>query len=439
MKRIVISHHNADLDALASMVAATHLFEDTVAVGGSLVSPPVKRFLALHKDHFPIVSFKNVDPEAVEEVIVVDVRDRRRLKEFKDLLGAASRVVTWDHHPDGEHDIEADENIVEPVGACVTLLVQRLLEKGHEIEPAEATLYLLGIYSDTGRLSFSTTRPIDVEMAAELLKRGASLKVVNRYLRRQYTKEQSELLVSLMSSSHEISVDSVEVAFCTAEAPKFVRGASSVVQQVLELGGHDAVFGVLHFEKNDRVQIIARSRVSYLDVGNVMAKFGGGGHRGAAAATVKDRALDDVVDELKQILRDVPMLPTRVEAMMSTPVHTVDHDEDMSAVLAKFDEWGITGAPVMRDGNLVGVISRRDLERAENADKLELPAGSHMTHEVRTIDYREPVEDTLEMMTAEDIGRLPVTRDGKIVGIITRTDLLRELYMKTRDDSDLEI
>src|SRR5690606_691213 len=146
---------------------------------------------------------------------------------------------------------------------------------------AEATLFLLGIYSDTGRLSFSSTQARDVKVCAALLDLGANLRVVNRFLRRQYSDEQSKLLVECMASLSEESVHEVEFDFVQASAEKFVDGASSVVQQVLEFGGHDAIFGVIEFRKNRRVQVIGRSRVSYVNMGAILSQFGGGGHRGA--------------------------------------------------------------------------------------------------------------------------------------------------------------
>ena len=436
--KVVIPHHNADLDALACVVAATRLYSGCVGVMPSLVSPPVHRYLALHKDHYPLISVNDFDPAEVAEVVVVDVRDRRRLKDFEAIFEKAERVVVYDHHPSSEHDLDADELTVEPLGACVTLLIERLRAAGETISAEEATLFMLGIYADTGRLSFSRTTPRDVEAAAYLLSCGAHLKVVNRYLRRQYDDDQQELLVALMASAEETSVEGVEVAFAEATTASFVRGASSAVEQVLEFGGHDALFGIVRFEKNDRVQVIGRSRVSYVDVGAILSQLGGGGHPGAAAATFKKATIPEVREKLMALLREHPMHPVRVADIMSSPVHFLQHDTTLRETADCFREWVVTGAPVLRDGELCGVISRRDVLKAQKADKLDLPVSSHMTHQVTCVAHDEPIEDTLELMTAEDIGRMPVTKDGEIAGIVTRTDLIRRLYMKQRDDSDLE-
>ncbi len=435
--RVILSHQNSDLDAIASMVAAQRLYDDAVPVVSPSLSPPVHRFLALHKDHFPMMEVSEVDPASVTEAIVVDVRDRRRMKDFAAILDAAPRIVAWDHHPDSEHDVRTDEAWVEPTGACVTLLVSKLRETNVAISATDATLFLLGIYADTGRLSFSTTRPLDFEMAGWLVDRGANLRVVNRFLRRKFTPEQNRLLVALMGSTVEESFQSVEVAFATANEPKVVRGMSAVVEQVLELGGYDAIFGVVHFDKNDRVQVIARSRVSYVDVGAIARDLGGGGHPGAAAFNFKRESVDDVIAKIRAEIESHPFEPTRVSELMTSPVVTVAHDTTLAEAYEKFLDAGISGAPVMRDGEVAGVISRRDIRRAQRSDSADLPVSAYMTHEVLTVDHAEPLEDALRLMTEQDVGRLPIMRDGEMVGVVTRTDLIRSLYMATRDDADL--
>lgn len=435
--KIVVSHSNADLDALACMIAATRLYEGAIAVGGTSLSPPVHRFLALHKDHYPLLAPDEIDPSEVDEVIVVDVRDQRRLKDIKHVLQAGPRIIAWDHHPASDWDVDAAEEYVEPVGACITLLVEQMIADGVDITPDEATLYLLGLYADTGRLSYTTTRSRDLQVAAHLIEQGAQLKVVNRYLRHTLSEEQSSLLVDLMATSREISIDSVEIAIATSTAHKTISGASTVVQQVMELGGHDAMFGVLFFEKNSRVQIIGRSRVSYVDVGELMREFGGGGHRGAGAGSVKNSTLEAVTGRLEELLRAAPLHPTRVHEIMSAPVRYLEHDTSLERAGELLSDWGVTGAPVLRDGDFCGVLSKRDVARAARGDSAHLPVASYMAHQVQCVDADEPIEDALELMTVADVGRMPVMRDGEMVGIVTRTDLIKLLYMKARDDSDL--
>lgn len=431
MKTVIVTHHNADLDALATLIAAATLYEGSIALQGSAISPPVQRYLALHKDHFPLTPFNEVDPLTVERVVVVDVRDRRRLAEYEPMLQNAQEIIVFDHHPASDFDIETPHAFVEPTGSCATMLVERLRDAAQDarITPALATLFLLGIYADTGKLCFDLTTPRDVDAAAYLLRRGANLQIVNRYLAEAFSLEQRQLFIEMMANTHEVSIDAVEVAITRAHAPRFVRGASLVVHHMMNMGGHDALLAVIEFTKDKRVQIIGRSRVPYIDIGALLKTFdGGGGHAGAGAATIKRASAAQVVKQLEALLAQATLRPTRVLDIMSCPVQTIPHD----ATLAQLDEllvrYNISGVPVLREGALCGIISRRDVERARRADALALPVASYMTHEVLSIAPDEPLEDAMSLMTSRDVGRLPVIAHGRLVGITSRSDMLRRLY-----------
>jgi tRNA nucleotidyltransferase (CCA-adding enzyme) len=93
-----------------------------------------------------------------------------------------------------------------------------------------------------------------------------------------------------------------------------------------------------------------------------------------------------------------------------------------------FDRLNISGAPVVTDDRLAGIISRRDLRGAARAGRMHLPVASHMSTEVQTTEPQVPLLRAFEKMVEADIGRLPVVEAGHLVGIITRSDALRLLY-----------
>ena len=358
----------------------------------------------------------------------VDSRKRSRLSEFSEFLEAADRVVVYDHHPASEDDIEADEAYVEPVGACATLLSEHLRRSERSVTEREATLMMLGIYADTGRLSFSSTTARDVEAAGYLMRQGARLPVVNRYLRDQFDLGQRKLLSELMFNDRELDVGAATITVARAELDGYVKGSADVVEHLMEMGGHEAMFAILGFKGGRRIQLIGRSRVPYVDVGEILGEFGGGGHPGAAGATCKDTTVAEVCEQLEQVLAAAEMNPTRVRDLMTSPVETVERDITLGECLELFDHWEISGAPVLKEGRLDGIVSRRDIRRAERQGKLDLPVSSHMSHEPVTVGPDESLEAALEMMTEGNFGRLPVYSGDKMVGIVTRTDILDRLY-----------
>ncbi|HKM14154.1 MAG TPA: CBS domain-containing protein [Candidatus Methanomethylophilaceae archaeon] len=85
----------------------------------------------------------------------------------------------------------------------------------------------------------------------------------------------------------------------------------------------------------------------------------------------------------------------------------------------------LTGLPVIRgsDGKLVGVVSRRDLFRKFEEDQLSLI----MKKDPISVDSKTTISEAAEIFFRERFHRLPVTEDGKLVGIITPTDLLDDV------------
>lgn len=114
--------------------------------------------------------------------------------------------------------------------------------------------------------------------------------------------------------------------------------------------------------------------------------------------------------------------------MMSTPCHTVPHDSHLLDVENEFSIAKISDAPVIREGSVIGVISLRDVRRARRKNDTHQSVASYMSHNVKTIHPDVSILRALEEMIAEDVGRLPVLENDRLVGINTRSDILKVLY-----------
>ena len=89
---------------------------------------------------------------------------------------------------------------------------------------------------------------------------------------------------------------------------------------------------------------------------------------------------------------------------------------------------GYSGMPITdRDGSIVGIITELDLIRALRSNKpLDTTTAEEiMTREVITVDVSASVEEVMEILDTRRIVRVPVTEDGRLVGVISRPDILR--------------
>ncbi|MDD5143304.1 CBS domain-containing protein [Methanoregula sp.] len=114
-----------------------------------------------------------------------------------------------------------------------------------------------------------------------------------------------------------------------------------------------------------------------------------------------------------------------VGSMMSSPVATVGPTVPVSQVITMMYSSKHLGFPVIERDTLVGMITLADINKTSPIDREAMQVRDIMTREIITLPPEAPVIDALRIMSAKDIGRIPVVADGKILGIVTRTDILK--------------
>ncbi len=119
------------------------------------------------------------------------------------------------------------------------------------------------------------------------------------------------------------------------------------------------------------------------------------------------------------------MLPTARD-VMSAPIRSIDPDTTIAAARQAMLRYGHSGLPIVdRSDRLVGIISRRDVEIASHHGFDLMPVQGWMTTKVSTVTPATTLSELEALMVTDDIGRLPVVAEAKLVGIVTRTDVLR--------------
>ncbi len=315
---------------------------------------------------------------------------------------------------------------MENTGAAVTLLVEEIIRKGISLTPVEATVIALGLYADTGSLTYSSTTARDAEAAVALIRRGANLGILRYFLHSPLDKSQLKVLSDILAEPYDLDVNGLHFRLAVLNLGERVDGLSNVVGEAMMLTGKEGFFAL--FGRNNTVTVIGRSWHPLMDVGRIMGQLGGGGHNGAGSATMKDTSLEKAKTLLVEKLRADPPRPVTVSQVMTREVITVPHDMMLDQAARLLEEKGISGAPVFRDGEMKGILSKRDIRKAILDNRSNLPVSSCMSQNVKTAEPALSLLRTFERMSVYNVGRLPVMDGDRLVGIITRNDILDVVY-----------
>jgi CBS domain-containing protein/anti-sigma regulatory factor (Ser/Thr protein kinase) len=156
-----------------------------------------------------------------------------------------------------------------------------------------------------------------------------------------------------------------------------------------------------------------------------------GSERKARAITDSAAGLITRVEELAYELR--------IREVMTPAAKVVTPDLPMAQVLELFRQARISGAPVVANDDLVGIVSIEDLIRSLTRGSLEAPVRDYMTTELITASASDPVVEALKLFDQTQVGRLPVLDEkGKLAGIITKGDITHGLLKELQRDYQAE-
>jgi len=424
--QIIIPHTNTDLDAIGAAVGAQVLYPHAKIVLPGTPNPLAAEFISLHRYNLRVLTARDIDLGSVRRAVVVDTADPARLGSFQPIL-AGLEVHLYDHHPPEPEDLQGSLEVRALVGSTCTLIAELIEEAGAPLTPFQATAMLVGIYSDTGSLSLLGTTDRDARAAAFLLSKGASLQAASRFMEVTLTPAQHALMQQMQSRARWLTVGGARIRLMEADIDEYVGGLALVIHRLQDLQPVPALFVAVRMA--DRVHLVGRSAVPWVETARILGHFGGGGHPAAASAVVKGATVAEVVDRLEQVLQQEVERPLMARDVMSTPVKTITAQKAIREAERLMLRHGHTGLPVVdAAGHLEGVVSLRDVEKARHHGLEHAPVKAVMKSRVVTVSPETGVDEVQELMVEKDIGRVPVVENGNMVGIITRSDLLGLLY-----------
>jgi len=426
---IIVTHISSDFDAFAALIAAKKIYPRAHIILPTSINQNVRRFMAFHEDELPPPrDVASINLKKVTRMIAVDTRIPSRLGPARAALANKGiEVLVYDHHQKTGQDIESRFDYSQDIGATTTLLVGLIRKKNIDISPLEATLFALGIYEDTGSFTYPGTTWHDLEAAAYLLSKGANLYVLNRFHNISLSEDQHKLLENLIDNSEKVMVKGKEILLSHAQVDGYVEGLSVLTRKLSQIEDINTV--ICWARMKGKVYVVARSYDKSVNVSDILDAVGGGGHPQAASAVAGAKDFGTIRKKIITSLEKKIKRPAVASDIMSYPVRFVKENESIQQVDKILKKYGHSGIPIVDvHQKLVGIITRKDIDKAINHGLAHAPVKGFKSHGVITAAPDSTIDHLQSLMIENGIGRIPIVGEDKIIGIVTRKDILRHLH-----------
>jgi tRNA nucleotidyltransferase (CCA-adding enzyme) len=442
--KVILTHEQADMDALASQLGAWLLFPDALPLLPRAINRNGRRYLQTFGDELPYIQHDNLPREDIEVLILVDTQSMITLKG----MSKETQVIVFDHHPLREDlDPDWELHLVE-FGSNASQMIARIREKGINLTAQQATTLALGLYEDTGSFTYGSTTQEDLQAAAFCIEQGADLDIVGQFLYPPLSSGQRALYDRLMKNVQTLLVEDQTILAAKADALDVQDEISSVAHKMRDVLNPDALLLLVSTQQG--IRLVARSTTDQVDVSSIAEEMGGGGHKRAASALIRpDEHLNEVETheflekQFKAMLSDLErhVSPAMtVAGIMSKDPLILTPDTSVEEAHRLMQRYGYEGYPVVANGEVVGLLNRREVDRAINHG-LDLTVESLMSAGKVTIQPDASLEALQNLMGKSGWGQIPVIDqdEGEIVGIVTRTDLLNTLTPQPELPSQREV
>ena len=429
---LILTHEQTDLDGLASMLGAHLLRPEAIALLPRQINRNGKAFLRRYANELPFSDYQALPHESIQSIFLVDTQSLVTLRGMNE----QTNVTVLDHHP-RKVQIHPNWQVeLHLTGACTTILVEKLKEQNITLSPIEATLMLLGIYEDTGSLTYSCTTPADARAVAFLLEQGADLNIASIYLNPPLSNAQQQLYDRLLKDLIQVDVEGYSILVAKAIATDLNDEISTVAHKMREFLTPDGL--VLLVSTRQGIRLVARSTTDNIDMSRLALHFGGGGHKRAASALIREegRSSSNITDAnlaevAHRVIETIPQIVIpgiKVSQMMSRNPLTLSPLISAVDAAELMKRYGFEGYPVVDNKHLVGLLTRRNVDRAI-AHNLSKTAGDLMTAGSVSVYPDDPISRLKERMATSGWGQVPVLdpETSEIIGIVTRTDLISTL------------
>ena len=428
--KVITCHINPDFDAIASCIAAKKLYPESEIVFPELNRRLTKNFMVQSIIYSYNTDGTKINLKDIDTLIIVDTHSKNRIGVFANILDSA-KIICYDHHEDG--DIECSEMYKTKTGANTTQIVSKIIEKNISITEDEATLFMLGIYEDTGKLLYNSTMPEDFSICSYLRKSGADLDIVSNVLEENLTETDVALLNEMVKNKRIYEINSNKILLSFTSSDIYVSDVSSLVTKILKINGVNAA--ICMFRMGSKIYVIGRSKDNGIDLLKIFKEFGGSGHKQAASAVIKNMTLIETTEVVSLAIKSEMLNNIKAKDIMSFPPKFIDSNKSIKDANDIMSKFSINALAVLKNDEVVGIITRQTVQRALYHNLNNESVENFMNTEFEVVDGEETFSKIKDIVINKNQRLIPVLSNDKLVGVITRTNLLKLITENIKRES----
>lgn len=304
---LLVAHKDADADSLGSALAFADYLEREGKQAYPWVPDPLPRGLS-YLPGYEAVNQREAPVDAI--AMAFDAGSPSRFGNLRERIEAAPMTVVIDHHTSNEGF--GDISLVQPeVAATGVIVFEALRSWGAHISPDAATNLYAAIFTDTGGFRHDNTTGEVLQLAAELARLGAD----PAWVALKSYKSRPETTLKLQSLAAAAATYELDGRLVWSEVtPEMLRRSGADMEEsegIIDiLQSLDTMLcAVLFKEEEPKLTLVSVRSRGPIEAHELVASFGGGGHRRAAGAEVRGTLAEvekAVLTEVRRLIRDVP-------------------------------------------------------------------------------------------------------------------------------------
>lgn len=286
---LILSHVDPDGDAIGTQLAVAEYLRSLgkeVALLRETEVPDKYRFLH-GAEEIPLVD-EVPRHDSFDTAVVLECPTPARMGRGADFITDDTTVINIDHHPDNRLDSDIDwlDSSKSSVGE---MLFEYFLQVGFELSPEIAEQLYTAILTDTGRFRFSSTSPRTMEIGGALIRAGADPKKITDRVYHCLPPEAMKLLGRVLNGIEYHDSNRICILTLTRKMLRDTEAEMADSEGLVDftLYSRGVEIGALLKEVEDDVTKASLRSRNGINVAEMAAEFGGGGHRNAAGCTIR--------------------------------------------------------------------------------------------------------------------------------------------------------